>query len=76
MQLMLSEETQTLVVIGLVSNGKSTLVNALTEKSIMPTSNIACTAVAATVVDPVSAFDFPEACYRGSEMELQLGIVP
>lgn len=72
MQLMLSEDTQTLVVIGLVSNGKSTLVNALIEASIMPTSNIACTAVAATVVDPVSAFDFPEACYRRHGMELQI----
>lgn len=54
---------QTMVLVGLVSSGKSTLVNALVGRPVMPTDNLACTAMTVTVVDPLKDGAFPPAAY-------------
>lgn len=55
------EDIRTLVLLGLVSSGKSTLANALSGQSLMPTNNLACTSMAVTLVDPAGKADFPTA---------------
>lgn len=58
-----------MVLIGLVSSGKSTLANALIGRLAMPTSNLACTAIAVTVADPIGGEALPAAMYAsGDEM--------
>lgn len=54
---------QSLVLVGLVSNGKSTLANALIGSAVMPTSNLVCTAMSVTVVDPLKSESFPAAIH-------------
>lgn len=57
------QDLQSLVLIGLVSSGKSTLANALIGIPFLPTSNLSCTTMAVTVVDPASIGKFPDAIY-------------
>lgn len=55
------DKCQTAVLVGLVSNGKSTLANALIGKAIMPTSNLVCTSMSVTVIDPLVDGTMPKA---------------
>lgn len=58
-----------MVLIGLVSNGKSTLANALIGHGVLPTSNLVCTAMPVTVADPLEREALPGAVHIARDKE-------
>lgn len=61
-----------MVLIGLVSNGKSTLGNALIGHELLPTNNLVCTAVPVTVADPLKREMLPTAVHIQGDTETDL----